>query len=365
MGFQNYLSYSLNYDCGTVMHLKLKTKFSGFIRLLMAVFALVFTANAQIQVTLPDMLKLFNAGDHHYGTNFGGQINIGSPGANQVYDFTYIPLLNELSYNYNTDNIPILASRYPGCVTFGDSPQTIEKNPVFKFSTDSFYIPGQASLVPQWQFLHREPFDVFPLPVIYTGIFSRYIKLTDSTFNTSGVLQHVDTSSCEYRSHVDGWGTLKIGSMQFPCLRVKREYINYGDKDFVYLTKDGAFVTLMTAATSPDSGWITGGGTILLSMALVDANEVSPVPAEFNLAQNYPNPFNPTTVIRYSLPSSGYAKLEVFDILGNAVSVLFEGEASAGEHSAEFDASRLGSGAYFYRLTFNNTWLTRKMTLLK
>lgn len=334
-------------------------------RFFIALFFISFTVAAQIQVTLPDMLKLFNAGDIHYGTNFEGQINIGQPGADKVYDFSYIPLSNEFSLNLNTDDIPVLASRYPGCVTFGETPQTVENNPVFLFSPDSFYIVGQASLVPEWKFIHREPYDVFPLPVIYGATHSRFIKMTDSTFNLSGVLQSVDTSSSEYRSTVDGWGTLKIGTMQFPCLRVKREYIQYGDKDFVYLTKEGAFITLMTEATNPDSGIVAARGTILLGAALVDVKEVSPVPVEFNLSQNFPNPFNPSTVIQFGLPTAGYARLEVFNLLGESIAVLFDGETNAGNHSVKFDASALGSGVYFYRLSSAGEVLTRKLTLLK
>jgi len=338
---------------------------SGAFRLFFASLFLIITVPAQIQVTLPDMLKLFNAGDHHYGTNFDGQINIGQPGANRIYDFSYIPLSNEFSLNLLTDNIPALAARYPGCVTFGETPQTIEKNPVFLFSPDSFYIVGQASLVPEWRFMHREPYDVFPLPVIYGATHSRYIKLTDSTFTTGGSLLHVDTSSSEYRSTVDGWGTLKIGQMQFQCLRVKREYAQYGDKDFVYLTKDGAFITFMTSAQNPDSGIVTGGGTILLAANLVGVNDVSTVPSEFTLEQNYPNPFNPSTVIRFGLPATGYARLEVFNSLGESVAVLVDGETSAGTHSVRFDGSGLVSGVYFCHLTSADGILTRKLTLVK
>ncbi len=334
-------------------------------RSLTFLFCFTFTSQAQIQVTLPDMLKLFNAGDHHYGTNFEGDINIGQPGANRIYDFSYIPLSNEFSLNLLTDNIPALAARYPGCVTFGETPQTIEKNPVFLFSPDSFYIVGQASLVPEWRFMHREPYDVFPLPVLYGATHSRYIKMTDSTFNLSGVLQSVDTSSSEYRSTVDGWGTLKIGTMEFQCLRVKREYVQYGDKDFVYLTKDGAFITFMTSAQNPDSGIVTGGGTILLAANLVGINDMSPVPLEFTLEQNYPNPFNPSTVIRFGLPSTGYARLEVFNSLGESVAVLVDGETSAGTHSVRFHGSGLVSGVYFCRLTSSDGILTQKLTLVK
>lgn len=339
---------------------------SGVFHTLIISSCLIYAVPAQIAVDLADLTSLFGAGNIHYGTNFEGSVNIGSPGANQIYDFSYLPLMNELSNTYETNSIPTLASRYPmGAVTFGETPQTVEKNPVFLFSQDAFYIVGEASLVPEWRFKHRDPYDVFPLPVIYGGQNSRFIKLYDSTFTTSGQFISADTSSSEYRTTVDGWGTLKVGSMEFPCLRVKREYIQYGDKDFVYLTKNGAFVTLQTSASSPDFGTVEAGGTILLASSLVGVkNDVLP-PVEFSLAQNYPNPFNPTTVIRFTLPSESYAKLEVFNSLGESVGILIDGEMNAGFHSVQFDVSNLSSGVYIYKLTSAGQALTRKMTVMK
>lgn len=73
-------------------------------------------------------------------------------------------------------------------------------------------------------------------------------------------------------------------------------------------------------------------------------------PDKFTLSQNYPNPFNPETVIRFALPSSGYTKGVVYDILGREVATLLNGEMPAGEHQLKFDASGLSSGVYIFRL---------------
>ncbi len=89
-------------------------------------------------------------------------------------------------------------------------------------------------------------------------------------------------------------------------------------------------------------------------------------PARFELAQNYPNPFNPTTVINYSLSNSGFVALKVYNVLGQKVATLFSGEQKAGNHSITFDASKLTSGVYFYRLeTSDNKIITKKMVLMK
>lgn len=76
--------------------------------------------------------------------------------------------------------------------------------------------------------------------------------------------------------------------------------------------------------------------------------------AEFELHQNYPNPFNPETVISFSLPSEGYLTLKIFDITGEEIEVLTEGNISPGYHSFKWDASKYSSGIYFYQINFRN-----------
>jgi hypothetical protein len=92
---------------------------------------------------------------------------------------------------------------------------------------------------------------------------------------------------------------------------------------------------------------------------------VAGLPSAYDLAQNYPNPFNPTTVITYSLPNAGWVRLDVYNILGQAVVTLVDEALPAGHHSAMFDGSDKPSGIYFYRLQYEGGTLTRKMVMLK
>lgn len=89
------------------------------------------------------------------------------------------------------------------------------------------------------------------------------------------------------------------------------------------------------------------------------------VPTTYALGQNYPNPFNPSTNINFSLPVSGLAKLVVFDVSGKVVATILNGEKAAGNYTADFDASRLSSGVYFYRLESGSYSETKKMLLVK
>jgi len=95
----------------------------------------------------------------------------------------------------------------------------------------------------------------------------------------------------------------------------------------------------------------------------IEAEIISP--QSFALEQNYPNPFNPTTIIQYTIASSQYVQLKVYDILGNEVSTLVNEVKSAGTYEIIFDASDLSSGTYFYRLHTGSFVETKKMILIK
>jgi len=96
-----------------------------------------------------------------------------------------------------------------------------------------------------------------------------------------------------------------------------------------------------------------------------DGGDLSELPADFELLQNYPNPFNPSTNIAFSLPTSAHVTLTVHSILGQEVAVLVNKTMVGGRHVVTFDASKLSSGVYLYRLTAGEFTQTRVMNLVK
>ncbi len=111
---------------------------------------------------------------------------------------------------------------------------------------------------------------------------------------------------------------------------------------------------------------------VLSSTPLVDVDdEEGMLPTEYSVSQNFPNPFNPSTRIQYSLPYSSTVKISIFNILGEKVADLINGEMSAGYHDVDFNASRLASGVYIYYIEAKSTTglanftSAKKMILIK
>ncbi|NUN09208.1 MAG: T9SS type A sorting domain-containing protein [Ignavibacteriaceae bacterium] len=87
--------------------------------------------------------------------------------------------------------------------------------------------------------------------------------------------------------------------------------------------------------------------------------------SSFQLLQNYPNPFNPNTRIRWSVPNACYQTLRVYDVLGREIATLVDEYRNAGSYDTEFDAGKLSSGIYLYKLQAGNLIQTKKMVVSK
>ena len=100
-----------------------------------------------------------------------------------------------------------------------------------------------------------------------------------------------------------------------------------------------------------------------------DDNNLTPVLVT-NLRANFPNPFNPTTTIAYDLSKAGKVQLRIYNVKGQLVKSLYNGNQTAGRHSIIWNGRDetnrpVASGVYFYRLETTNYTSTRKMLLMK
>jgi len=119
-----------------------------------------------------------------------------------------------------------------------------------------------------------------------------------------------------------------------------------------------------TGGSALQPSFSPGSVEICQSTDVVDnANDL--LPSAFELVQNFPNPFNPTTTISFTLPKKANVRLVVFNVLGQSVATLVNGEMPAGAHEVVWDADESPTGVYFYRLSAEKESITRKMLLLK
>ena len=118
---------------------------------------------------------------------------------------------------------------------------------------------------------------------------------------------------------------------------------------------------------NPQEGEVTDNPVLYLAYPnpLTGIDDEGGMPRTFALSQNYPNPFNAKTNIEFELLENSRVELSVYDITGAKVITLVNGEMEAGVHSANWDASKVASGVYYYSLKANGEESTRKMTLLK
>jgi len=174
----------------------------------------------------------------------------------------------------------------------------------------------------------------------------------------------------------------------FPMNVVVYEKSSPGDSSLVFAQNFGAADTVRSPGHNRNvclgSQWIqtktgfnllavwesnrTGRSHIYSRLVPFFFDGVSPNPAPqpgFQLEQNYPNPFNPATTIRYSIPERSTVLLTLFNTLGQAVKTLVNESQEPGPHSVRFEANKLASGLYFYRLIAGTHAATMRLMLIR
>jgi hypothetical protein len=92
---------------------------------------------------------------------------------------------------------------------------------------------------------------------------------------------------------------------------------------------------------------------------------MNPVPTEFGLSAAYPNPFNPTTTLGLALSEDGLVSMSVFNVKGQVVEQLVNGNMKAGYHNITWDAGIASSGMYFVRVETGSNTAMQKLMLVK
>jgi len=134
-----------------------------------------------------------------------------------------------------------------------------------------------------------------------------------------------------------------------------------------YCGQYGDSLSLIDSASFPFVvvGTPISGGSQVWTLPEWRNSDSKLLPMKFELTGNSPNPFNASTTIRYQIPKDCYVRLELFNLLGQKIETLIEGNIPAGEHQIAWDASNYSSGIYFVKLSAGERDFVRRMALIK
>jgi len=120
---------------------------------------------------------------------------------------------------------------------------------------------------------------------------------------------------------------------------------------------------------SPTAGWAVGLSGLIVKFVgdfvTAVAEQDSDKSLSFGLSRSYPNPFKSSTTIRFSLPSSQFVTLKVYDKSGHEIRTLLSARKTAGSHELRFDGSQLSPGIYLFQLQVGQSVESQKMVLIK
>lgn len=199
---------------------------------------------------------------------------------------------------------------------------------ILSSTINAFYSQGHAFIAPDESYI---VFDVIPTQQSTGSVIYVSFKNPDSTWRTpirlSNTINSTNNQYCPYISP---------------------------DGKYLFFTKDGDL-------------WWVDSKVVTRHKPVGIQKEGNIIPDEYKLHQNYPNPFNPKTNIKYQMANNLLRKvtLKVYDILGKEIAILVNEKQSPGIYNVTFDASKLPSGMYFYKIETVDFSDTKKMILIK
>ena len=139
-----------------------------------------------------------------------------------------------------------------------------------------------------------------------------------------------------------------------------------GSIDFTFPTEDNWYAVFSNERSLVNSQEIDLTARLYRwSPGIVEGNDAA-VPQEFALGHNYPNPFNAETVIPFAIPKESPVKIEIYNLLGQRVSILLDETVCAGNHQVKWDSGGFSAGVYLVTLKSAGEYMqTQKIILMK
>jgi photosystem II stability/assembly factor-like uncharacterized protein len=195
---------------------------------------------------------------------------------------------------------------------------------------------------------------------LYTGSGTTWLSRSNGLPNNgqSCILTTADTLLFAYYS---GFSTISVNGI-FMSSDLGQTWVQINDSIF----SGNVVNTMVTTKKYLIAGTQSGAWRLPLASMITSVDDIPiHLPTDYALNQNYPNPFNPSTTITFSVGTNSYTSLRVYDVLGREVATIVSEQLSAGNYSRQWNAEKLPSGIYFYRLQAGKYVETKKMVLLR
>jgi hypothetical protein len=204
-----------------------------------------------------------------------------------------------------------------------------------------------------WTMLYNEV--LTSMDKYYYDSLNRLIKIGTEHYGNDGLEEYIK-NICEYNEQNNSSIKIRYDKKDSVWLPFERYTSLYDENDNeILLTKEVYETGVWKNATREEKTY----------EKLLKNEDVAQIPENYILFQNYPNPFNPTTIIKFSLPNKSKVKLMIYDLMGKEVETLVDNVLSSGEHEVKFNAAKLSSGIYFYKLRTPSITIIKKMLLAK
>jgi hypothetical protein len=265
-----------------------------------------------------------------------------------TYESGQVGLLVSKWHNAEFDNFSVTSTGAGGWVTIDDSVQGGGVN--------EFNYVGSG-----WQHCTECGSDLYDLSNSYDKIAGDYVTVSfkgtkvrfygvrDSKHGLGAV-----SIDGEAESSVDFYSPTRLGDQLLWTSPV------FADGDHVFKLR----ATGNKNISSTDA-WVAPDRLDLFEPEVMAVQQTSPVPNAYSLFQNFPNPFNPSTQISYTVGKQGFVSLKIYDVLGREVASLVNEVKQAGTYPVTWNAAKLGSGVYFYKIHVGSFSETKKMILIK
>jgi len=240
-------------------------------------------------------------------------------------------------------------------------------NDTIWFGTNNSRIYKSTNYGTNWSFISTSP-EVnssmlwIPQNIMYGSINYKVIGGNNIYYSTNQGANWLQ-ATCPGSGMFTGFAGGLVGSDYFalgPGYAVRGDSSIYAGNEFPNLIRDysapsGRYNHLAYDYIGNNVSWAvrTNGGITMVTIFRGGAvhSISSEIPKSYNLEQNYPNPFNPATKIRFDLKKEAFTNIKVYDVLGREVAVIVNEQLHPGVYEADFDASSLSSGIYYYRIS--------------